>query len=110
VAVAPAHVARRLRASVGLPPRDGILVRGVEEGSPAAAAGIAEGDLLVSAGGRPIADVDTLHEALRDAGFPLELGLVRGTEERTVTIGAPAGDAVADGGADEGASPGQPVH
>src|SRR3954468_7244576 len=42
IAVAPAHVARRLRQSVGLPEREGVLVRAVEEGSPAEAAGIAE--------------------------------------------------------------------
>ncbi len=90
IAVAPAHVARRLRRSVGLPERDGILVRGVEEGSPAEAAGIVEGDLLVAAAGRPIADVDALHEVLRDAGFPLELTLVRGTEERVVKVQEPA--------------------
>ena len=41
VAVAPSHVARRLRRSVGLPERDGLLVRGVEDGSPAAAPGSA---------------------------------------------------------------------
>ena len=41
------HVARRLRRSVGLPERDGLLVRDVEEGSPAARAGIVEGDLIV---------------------------------------------------------------
>src|SRR5262249_20517561 len=52
VALAPAHVARRLRASVGLPERDGLLVRAVEDGSPAAAAGIEAGDLLVTAAGR----------------------------------------------------------
>lgn len=92
IVVAPAHVARRLRRSVGLPERDGILVRGVEEGSPAEAAGILEGDLLVGAGGTTIDDVDALHELLRDAGFPLELRLVRGAEERTVTVNAPAGD------------------
>ena len=51
IAVAPGHVARHLRRAVGLPDRDGILVRGVEEGSPAEAAGIREGDLIVSAGG-----------------------------------------------------------
>jgi serine protease Do len=92
VSVAPAHVARRLRRSVGLPERDGVLVRGVEAGSPAEAAGIAEGDLLVAAGGRAIDDVDALHEALRDAGFPLDLTLVRGAEERTVTVQAPAAE------------------
>ena len=88
IAVAPAHVARRLRRSVGLPEREGILVRGVEDGSPAEAAGIAEGDLLVAAGGTPITDVDALHELLRGATFPLELTLVRGAEERTVTVNA----------------------
>ena len=55
VAIAPSHVARRLRRSVGLPIATGILVRGVEEGAPADAAGIEAGDLIVSAGGRPIA-------------------------------------------------------
>ncbi len=88
IAVAPAHVARRLRRSVGLPEREGILVRGVEDGSPAEAAGIAEGDLLVAAGSTAITDVDALHELLRDAVFPLELTLVRGAEERTVTVNA----------------------
>ena len=90
IAVAPAQVARRLRRSVGLPELDGVLVRGVEDGSPAEAAGIAEGDLLVAAAGRPITDVDALHEVLRDAGFPLELTLVRGSEERVVTVEEPA--------------------
>ncbi len=96
IAVAPAHVARHLRRSVGLPDRDGVLVRGVEDGSPADAAGIAEGDLLVGAAGRPITDVDTLHEVLRDAGFPLELTLVRGAEERVVTVQALAEDAAGE--------------
>src|SRR5215211_2453434 len=35
VAVAPPRVARRLRRAVGLPERDGLLVRDVEDGSPA---------------------------------------------------------------------------
>src|SRR3954469_3760882 len=34
VAVAPPHVARRLRRAVGLPDATGVLVRAVEEGSP----------------------------------------------------------------------------
>ncbi len=106
IAVAPAHVARRLRRSVGLPEREGILVRGVEDESPAQAAGIAEGDLLVAAAGRPIADVDSLHEILGDAGFPLEVTLVRGTDERTVTVSAPPATDTADGEA----SPDEPVH
>jgi serine protease Do len=107
IAVAPAHVARRLRRSVGLPERDGVLVRGVEDGSPAAAAGIAEGDLLVAANGQAVDDVDALHELLRDAGFPLQITLVRGAEERTVTVEAVASP---EASSDEGASPDAPVH
>ena len=41
IAVAPARVSRRLRRSVGLPERDGVLVRGVEDDSPAARPGSA---------------------------------------------------------------------
>ena len=112
IAVAPAHVARRLRRSVGLPERDGVLVRGVETGSPAEAAGIAEGDLLVAAGGRPVDDVDALHEILREAGLPIELTLVRGAEERTVTVEAPAAEEPDAPGEPEGDEPaaGGPVH
>ena len=50
VGIAPASSARRLRRAVGLPDRDGALVRGVADGSPAAAAGIATGDLVTRIG------------------------------------------------------------
>jgi serine protease Do len=93
IAVAPAHVARHLRRAAGLPDLDGILVRGVEPGSPADAAGIREGDLIVAAAGTPIADPDELHAALDKAGtgkkagaVKLELSLVRGAEELTVKV------------------------
>lgn len=85
VGLAPAHVARRLRRAVGLPERDGLLVREVEDGSPAATAGIAEGDLIVAAGGREIASADDLFDALAGSG-PLELTIVRGTDELRVTV------------------------
>jgi len=90
VAVAPSHVARQMRRSVGLPERDGVLVRGVEDGSPAAAAGIETGDLIVEAGGRPVTDADELHAALSSVDFPFEVKLVRGTDERTVQVGGGA--------------------
>jgi serine protease Do len=86
LAIAPPRAARRMRAAVGLPPRDGLLVRGVEEGGPAAAAGLERGDLLVAAGGRPLAGVDDLFDALAAADGELELATVRGTEERTVVV------------------------
>ncbi len=86
IAVAPAHVARRLRRATGLPERDGVLVREVEPDSPAGRAGIAQGDLVVAVAGTPTPDVDELHEALDAAAFPFEVTLVRGTDERTLTV------------------------
>jgi S1-C subfamily serine protease len=86
VAIAPAHVARRIQRAVGLPERDGLLVRGVEEGSPAARAGLAEGDLIVQAGGRTVGSVDDLQDVLIGATGTLELGVVRGGDERSVKV------------------------
>jgi serine protease Do len=90
VAVAPSHVARRMRRSVGLPEREGVLVRGVEEDSLAAGAGIEAGDLIVEAGGRPITAADDLLEALDSLEVPFDVKLVRGTDERTVRVGGGA--------------------
>jgi serine protease Do len=94
VALAPPRAARRLRGAVGLPERDGLLVRHVESGSPADRAGIQRGDLLVAAGGRALGDLDGLFDALAavDDGAGLEVGVVRGTEERTVTVAFDAED------------------
>ena len=92
VGLAAADVARRLRRSVGLPERDGLLVRGVEEGSPAAAAGLAEGDLLVAAGDRQLTNADDLFDALDGVtpGSTLPITVVRGNEERVVEVTFPA--------------------
>ena len=91
IGLAPSAVARKLRRSVGLPEHDGLLVRGVEDGSPAAAAGLAEGDLLIVAAGRPLTEVDDLYDALDgiEPGGTLELTVLRGTEERSVTVTFP---------------------
>jgi serine protease Do len=89
VAIAPPRVARRLRRSVGLPERDGILIRAVERGSAADRAGLERGDLLVAAGGQDLDRLETLYEVLdgAQADSPLELKIVRGAEERTVSVG-----------------------
>jgi serine protease Do len=85
VGLAPSHVARQLRRAVGLPERDGLLVREVEDDSPAAMAGIAEGDLIVAVGDRAITSADDLFEALGASG-DLTITVVRGAEEKTVTV------------------------
>jgi serine protease Do len=94
VALAAPHVAARLRQAVGLPQRDGLLVRGVVDGSPAAAAGIQQGDLLVKAGDADLTNPDDLFAALAtvEPGGTLTIGLVRGTDESTVTVTFPAAD------------------
>jgi S1-C subfamily serine protease len=76
-----------MRRSVGRPEREGVLVRGVEDGSPAAAAGIQGGDLIVEIGGTAITTPDDLVEALAAVEFPVEVKLVRGNDERTVQVG-----------------------
>jgi serine protease Do len=88
VAVAPPRVARRLRRAVGLPERDGVLVRAVEDASAAARAGLQRGDLIVTAAGREIDTVEALYEALDGAGASgkIELTVVRGTDEQTIAV------------------------
>ena len=87
VALAPRHAARRLRAAVGLPERDGLLVRAVDADSPAGRAGIRAGDLLVDAAGTALTTADELFEALdRVGGAALTLHVVRGVEELEVTV------------------------
>jgi len=88
VALTPPHVARRMRAAVGLPHRDGVLVREVGDGTPAASAGLIRGDLIVSAGGAAVASVDELLAANDRVGADeaLSLTVVRGTDEVTLEV------------------------
>ena len=90
VALAPPRAARELRRAVGLPERPGLLVRAVQDGSPAAGAGLRRGDLIVRLGERETARIDDLHEALdaSSPGGPIELGVVRGSEELALTVEA----------------------
>ena len=85
IAIAPSHVARRLRRAVGLPETEGLLIREVTEGSPAARADLAQGDLIVAAAGQPVRTADDLFDAL-PAGGTVELSIVRGADERAVQV------------------------
>jgi serine protease Do len=88
VAVAPPRVARRMRRAVGLPERDGLLVRGVQDGSAAATAGLERGDLITRSGERELANVDALYAALDSLpdDRKLPLTVVRGTDERELEV------------------------
>lgn len=61
----------------------GVLVISVEPGSPAAAAGLAEGDIVVRAGDRWITSIDDMHRLLTEemVGAPLEVEVLRGREK-----------------------------
>jgi serine protease Do len=99
IGIAPNWVANRMRRAVGLPDRDGVLVREVEDGSPAAAAGLAEGDLLVEAAGRPIREPDDVYDALGTvtSDAKLTLRIVRGMDERSVEVSFGRGSAASGG-------------
>jgi serine protease Do len=87
IAIAPGHVARKMRRAVGLPDVEGLLIREVAEDSPAARAGLAQGDLITAAGGQPLRTADDLFDALQAAGSgTVELKIVRGADERTVQV------------------------
>ena len=92
IGVAPSHVARGLRRAVGLPDADGLLVRLVEDDSPAARAGLAVGDLITQAAGQPVGGTDDLFKALETAADGvIELVILRGADERTVDVQLGAG-------------------
>lgn len=86
VAIVPPEVGRRLRRAVGLSDEDGLLVRGVEEGSPGEQAGIREGDLIVEAEGNPTATIESLDEAVSAAEGELKLKVLRGAEPVSLEI------------------------
>ena len=87
IGVAPSHVARGLRRAVGLPDAEGLLVRLVEDDSPASRAGLATGDLIVQAAGQPVRGMDDLFQALEAAADGvIELVILRGADERTVDV------------------------
>lgn len=107
VAITPARAARRLRDALGLPERNGVLVAAVEDGSPAAAAGLRRGDLIVGAGGVPVSGADDLFAALAGSGPAISLRVLRQLEEIDVEVTFPAGSGPAspsgDGEADASA-------
>jgi S1-C subfamily serine protease len=71
-----------------LPVNRGVLVAEIEARSPAAAAGLHEGDIIVGFKGQPIATIDDLHKRLlaSEIGVPSPLMLLRGTDKIFVIV------------------------
>jgi S1-C subfamily serine protease len=64
-----------------------LLVRLVEDDSPASRAGLAVGDLITKAAGQQVGGTDDLFRALETAtGGVIELVILRGADERTVEV------------------------
>jgi S1-C subfamily serine protease len=70
---------RRVVRHFDLPVESGVRVMSVEPGSPAAAAGIEEGDVIVAWDGRAVARIDDLHRLLSEEYLerPADVTLVR---------------------------------
>lgn len=79
---------RRVVRYFDLPLETGVLVAGVEPGSPAQRAGLLPGDLIVAVDEEPLPDVDTLHRLLTEAtiGRPLALRVVRLTSLKELRV------------------------
>jgi DNA-binding MarR family transcriptional regulator len=87
-----APMALERRRAVGLPPLEGLLVRHVDPGGPAAASGIRPGDLLTSADRRPLRNRHDLQQALqRSRGRlrPVALEITRGAEPLRLALSVP---------------------
>jgi S1-C subfamily serine protease len=82
----PLH--RRVIRFYDLPAGSGVLVVSVEPNSPAAAAGLQEGDILVAYGARSVTSVDDLHRILTDehVGVASDVTIIRLAERLTRSI------------------------
>jgi len=82
----PLH--RRIVRFYDLPRETGVMVIGVEPGSPAQKAGLREGDVIIALGGQPVAGVDDLHRLLSEAQMRSRssVTIIRRTERLEFTI------------------------
>ena len=81
-------VTKELAASFGLPDTTGALVSGVMDGSPAAKAGLKQGDVIVKYDGRPVARGTELPRVVAETavGREVPLQVVRDGQRLTVTV------------------------
>ncbi|HEX3916420.1 MAG TPA: trypsin-like peptidase domain-containing protein [Caulobacteraceae bacterium] len=79
VAVQRAAIPRRQAVAAGLMQDAGVLITSIEPGSPAALAGLQDGDVVIAAGERRVTGADDLIHALdwRSLDTPLPLTLLR---------------------------------
>lgn len=88
----PAHVARYRRTAVGLSDTPGLLITDIIAGTPAAEAGLARGDLIVSVDGIESRSEEVLARAMNAGatGGQLRLSVLRGNDPFQVAVHMPA--------------------
>jgi len=79
---------RRFVRHHGLTVESGILVISIESGSPAGRAGLAEGDVIIGFGDKPVGGIDDLHRLLTDVGTggPASLTVLRRSEKIVLQV------------------------
>jgi serine protease Do len=88
IGVAIDAVNRELAESLGLPRAEGALIRGVENNSPAAQAGIEPGDVILSFDGKPVEKSSDLPRIVGNTapGAKAQVRVWRRGAERTLTV------------------------
>jgi S1-C subfamily serine protease len=91
----------QLRSAYGFVPTQGAVVIDVQAGSPADTAGLEEGDVITSLGGKAITSADQLGTAIQadKPGQTVTVGFYRGQAQLTVTatLGSEADESAASG-------------
>lgn len=81
-------IRRALARALQLAVSSGVLVASVEADSPAATAGVRDGDIILACGGEAVSAVDDLHRLLTEerVSVPTQLTVLRRGERRTLTV------------------------
>jgi serine protease Do len=76
-----------LRAQLGLPAGQGLVVTGVNPEGPAARAGLTRNDILLTLADKPLGKPEDLDKSLKDAGDkPVKLRIIRGGKPLTLEV------------------------
>lgn len=84
----PVEVSATQQATLGREQASGLLLVGVERGSPADSGGLLVGDILVAINGQPVSDPDELLALLTGevVGKPTPVQVLRGGQPATITV------------------------
>jgi len=84
----PASITTAQQSSLGREQGSGLLLVGVESGSPAEAGGLLVGDIIVAIAGQPVSDPDELAASLAGpvVGVPTPVEVLRGGRLETIAV------------------------